>query len=226
MSCERLREVGAELALGIADGEERARALEHLAECPACRAHVERLAAVADELALLAPAADPPPGFEGRASAAMRPTPSRRRRVGRAIATPALAALTAGLIGAAAVWLALDDDRELADSYRDALAVADGEYFTAAPLERPGGATSGYVYGYQGRASWVLAVVFDGVDPGDYELEVVTAAGERLPLRRLAVDGEGRGSTGGVTPVDYHDLAEVRLLDRAGREVADSELDG
>lgn len=224
MSSEHLREIAAELALGIADGEERARALEHLAECPACRAHVERLAAVADELALLAPSADPPPGFEGRASAAMRPAPARRRGLGRAIATPALAGLSAALIAAAGVWLALDDDRELADSYREALAVANGEYFTAAPLERPGGATSGYVYGYQGRASWVLAVVFDGVDPGAYELEVVTTDGERLPLRALSVAADGRGSAGGVTPVAYDELAEVRLLDRGGREVADSEL--
>ena len=31
--CERLRELAPELALGIADGEERAWALEHLADC-------------------------------------------------------------------------------------------------------------------------------------------------------------------------------------------------
>jgi hypothetical protein len=225
MNCERLREIAAELALGITDGEERARALDHLATCPECRAHVERLSSVADELALLAPPADPPPGFEERVATAMRPAPGRSRRIGRLIAAPALAAVTAALIAAAAVWLALDDDRELAGAYREALAVADGEYFTAAPLERPGGATSGYVYGYQGRASWVLAVVFDGVDPGDYELQGVTNDGERLALRALSVGADGRGSAGGVTPVEYHELAEVRLLDRGGREVAESELD-
>jgi hypothetical protein len=225
MNHEALRGIAAEIALGIADGEERARALEHLAECAECRAQVERLAAVADDLAMLAPPADPPAGFEDRASAAMRPAPSRRRGFARVLAAPALAAVTAALIGAAAVWLALDDDRDLADSYREALAVADGEYFTAAPLERPGGAASGYVYGYEGRASWVFAVVFDGVEPGEYELEVVTQGGERLPLRPLAVDAEGRGSAGGVTPVAYHDISEVRLLDGDGRELADSELD-
>jgi hypothetical protein len=225
VSCASVREIAAELALGIADGEERARALEHLAECPACRAHVERLAAVADDLAMLAPAADPPAGFEDRTNAAMRPAPRRRRGLGRVLAAPALAAVTAALIAGAAVWLALDDDRELADSYREALAVANGEYFTASPLESPGGATSGYVYGYQGRASWVFAVVFDGVEAGDYELEVVTREGTRVPLRSLAVDADGRGSAGGVTPVGFDDLAEVRLLDGDGRELAESELD-
>ena len=35
--CEETRELAAELALGIVEGEERGRALEHLADCPDCR---------------------------------------------------------------------------------------------------------------------------------------------------------------------------------------------
>ena len=53
--CDRVRELAPELALGIADGEERAAGFEHLAECPRCRAQLERLAATADELVLLGP---------------------------------------------------------------------------------------------------------------------------------------------------------------------------
>jgi hypothetical protein len=220
--CERLRELAPELALGIADGEERAWALEHLGDCPACRAHVEHLSGVADELIHLAPAVEPPAGFDGRVVGGMAPAPSRSPRR-RRWAVPALAALAAAAVAALAVWVALDDDRELADSYRDTLAVADGEYFDAASMAVPGGREVGYVYGYQGRASWVLVVLYDGVDDGSYEVELVTEDGRNVPFRELEIE-EGNGSIGAVTPVDYHELAEVRVLDGMGREVADSEL--
>ena len=95
----------------------------------------------------------------------------------------------------AAVWLALCDDRDLADSYRDTLAVANGEYFDAAALELPGGKPVGYVYGYQGRASWALAVVYDGVPDGSYQLEGVTTEGRSVPLSTIEIT-DGNGSTG------------------------------
>ena len=62
--CEETRGLAAELALGIVEGEERGRALEHLAVCPECRRRVEQLSEVADELLLLAPAKEVPVGFE------------------------------------------------------------------------------------------------------------------------------------------------------------------
>ena len=61
----------------------------------------------------------------------------------RRIAAPALAAIAAAAVAAFAVWAALDDDRDLADSYRDTLAVANGEYFDAAPMQVPAGERSG-----------------------------------------------------------------------------------
>ena len=221
--CERLRELAAEVALGIADGEDRAWALEHLSDCPDCRARVERLAAVADELPMLAPAIEPPAGFEARVIDAIRGPAEVAAKRRRRWALPIAGAVAAAACAAAVVWLALGDDRRLADSYRDTLAVANGQYFDAAPIELPGGRPVGYVYGYQGRTSWVLAVVYDGVPGGTYRLELVTHDGRKLPLRNLEVSG-GRGSIGGATPVDYDDLAEVRLLDPSGREVADSDL--
>jgi hypothetical protein len=220
--CERLHELGAEIALGIADGADRAWALEHLADCPDCRARIERLSALADELLLIAPGVEPPAGFEGRVTEAIRPAGAGRRA--RRLLVPVAAALAAAACAALAVWFALGDDRELADSYRETLAVADGEYFDAAPVELPGGQPVGYVYGYQGRTSWVLAVIYDGVADGRYELEAVADDGRRLPVRELDVSG-GHGSAGGATAVGFDQLAEVRLLDQAGRELADSQLD-
>ena len=65
MDCTDLEAVAEELALGLLTGEERAAALAHLESCPACRAEVASLSAVADELVLLAPIVEPPPGFDG-----------------------------------------------------------------------------------------------------------------------------------------------------------------
>ena len=222
VDCERLREIAPELALGIADGEDRARALDHLAACASCRAHLERLAAVADELLLLAPPAEPPAGFEQRVAGTAPAAPRRPSRL-RRIAIPALAAATAAAAAAIVVWSAGDEDRELADSYRATLAVANGEYFDAAPLEAPGGAKVGYVYGYQGRASWVLAIVYDGVRDGTYRLGVVSHDGRRVPLRRINVR-DGHGSEGAVIPMPYEQAAEVRLLGPGGREIADADV--
>ena len=87
----------------------------------------------------------------------------------------------------------------------------------------PGGAKVGYVYGYQGRASWVLAIVYDGVRDGSYRLAVASADGTRRPLRRIEIS-DGHGSEGGVTPIPYDEVAEVRMLDDRGREVADADL--
>ena len=218
--CERVRELAPELALGIADGEERAWALGHLATCAGCRAHVARLSETADELLLLAPAAEPPPGFEGRVTAALEPP---RRPVWRRLAVPVAAALATATAAAAVVWFTVADDRDQAAAYRDTLPVAVGEYFDATPLEAPGGKWAGYVYGYQGEASWVMVVVGDDAAATGESVEIVTGDGRRLPLGDLSVD-DGVGSAGFVTPVAFDELAEVGVLDDRGREVADSDV--
>ncbi|WP_328763537.1 MULTISPECIES: zf-HC2 domain-containing protein [unclassified Streptomyces] len=75
MTCEQLKEVDAELALGILPARERARAVAHLDHCPGCRGHVEQLALVGDGLLALLPGTEPPVGFESRVTAALQPTP-------------------------------------------------------------------------------------------------------------------------------------------------------
>jgi anti-sigma-K factor RskA len=94
MGCEQTRELAAELALGITDGEERAQALRHLAECAECRRTVEEYSAVTDELLTLAPVQQPPPGFESRVLARLAP-PRPRRRLRRILVPVAAAAAAA-----------------------------------------------------------------------------------------------------------------------------------
>ncbi|MFJ3310040.1 zf-HC2 domain-containing protein [Streptomyces sp. NPDC086549] len=66
VTCERLREIGPELALGVLPGRERAGAVVHLDGCAGCREYIEQLTLVGDGLIGLLPGSEPPVGFEAR----------------------------------------------------------------------------------------------------------------------------------------------------------------
>lgn len=209
-SCEELRAVAPELALGIAGGDERARALGHLAGCSDCRRHLEQLSSLADELLLLGPAHEPPAGFESRVLGEVRePREPRRRRPLIAVGAAAAAALAT----AAGMWLAVRDDLEIADRYEETLAVANGEYLSAQPLSAPGGERAGTVFGYQGEPSWVLVTVDPSgrVEPGRYDVQVITPEGKRDGVRPIRITADGGGG-GGSIPIEFHEVSEVRLL--------------
>jgi hypothetical protein len=101
IDCTRFQDMVDELALDLLTGNDRADALGHLDECHACRGDVVSLTDAADELLLLAPAAAPDPGFEGRVLARLEIPPqrhiaadaprSRRRRVATGLAASAAA---------------------------------------------------------------------------------------------------------------------------------------
>src|SRR5262245_55506074 len=102
--CLEVHDLIPELAMGVASGEVRARALAHVSACPDCRRELEEVAGVVDDLLLLAPEEEPPPGFDGRVLTALDelPTPRRiqfRRRTTTLLAAAAVlvAVMAAGL---------------------------------------------------------------------------------------------------------------------------------
>jgi hypothetical protein len=222
MRCEAASELAPELALGIAAGEERAEALAHLAGCPACRQEVGELSEVADELLMLAPTEEPPAGFESRVLDRVGGRPARRRRA-RRLALRVAAPLAAALATAAVLFAVFDDDRDLADRYRATLAEANGKYFQAGRLEGPGGVPAGVVFGYQGRPSWVMVIVDPEHRDARYTGELVTDSGQRMPLPRFRLDPD-TGSWGRAIPMELHDVASVRLVDRRGGGTLEAEL--
>src|SRR5437764_14827566 len=80
VGCEQIRALAADLAIGIADGQERDAALRHAATCAECRVLVSGLSSVVDDLLLLAPAHEPPAGFASRTLARITPSPPRPDR--------------------------------------------------------------------------------------------------------------------------------------------------
>jgi hypothetical protein len=206
-------EIAAELALGVVDGEERARALEHLAGCPECRRAVEELSEVADGLLLLGPSREVPIGFESRALEPLRARRSRSRR--RRALVPVAAAATAAALAVAGTLLVVEDDLQLASDYRGTLAEANGEGFHVEHLYGSGEGPAGTVFGYQGSPSWLLVTVDPAQHTGVHRAELVTDDGKRVPLRSFALD-PANGSWGGAIPVALDDVSVVRLLPEEG----------
>src|SRR5262245_2589873 len=139
LTCEQVREIAPDLALGIADGQERGAALRHTATCADCRGLVSSFSSVADELLLVAPEREPPPGFASRTLARLDQRTSRSRRWVAPLAIAASLVL-AMAVGAAAVLAGTADDRQLAESYRAVLAQGNGAFFAAAPVNGADGA--------------------------------------------------------------------------------------
>lgn len=225
MSCEHTRDLAAELALGIADGEQRAAALRHLAQCAECRRAVDELSQVTDDLLMLAPQHEPPPGFESAVLARVQPPAASLRitRRTRRVLAPLAAAAVAAAAAAAVVLHATDDDRQVAAHYRAALAVAHGSDFEAARLRAPGRLPAGVVYCYRGSPSWIFVATYRPYHARTYAVELTTRAGRRVALPSLRLDAR-TGSAGQAIPIDLRDVSSVRLVGAKRGDVLEAEL--
>ena len=211
--CHEVRGLTAEVALGVADGEDRARVLDHVVDCSECRHELEDLTALADDLVVLAPEHEPPLGFELRTVRGLQPKRRRRRRwrtPAVAFAAAALAATTA----TASVLFLVRDDRRLAGEYRATLSEANGTAFRAVPLRDTAGGKAGTAFVYEGAPSWMLVTV-DSSSPAS-QAELVTRDGRTVSLPAFTLSSR---SWGGVLPLDARQVAAIHLLDVTGRSV-------
>jgi hypothetical protein len=214
-NCREVRDLAAEVALGIATGDERARVLQHIAGCTGCRQEIAELAQVADSLLLLAPSEEPPSGFESRV---FRSIDQPRRSFRRRVLLGSAAACIALVVGAGGVLLALGEDRRLAEHYRNALAGANGDYFGVLDLFDEGGERAGHVFVYKGDPSWAFVNFSEVEIPGEYEMQVVTREGERLDAGTFEATARDK-SWGGELPVDLDEVATIRCVLQGGAAV-------
>jgi hypothetical protein len=211
---DEVRELAPELALGIAAGEQRARALAHIASCAECRTLVDELSRAADSLLLLAPQKEPPIGFEAKAVARVRGIqPRHRLRLAAAFVSVAFIAI--GL-----TWIvtqaATSRDRDLADRYLALLeGRSHGELF-AAPLNTADGGRAGQVFAYEGSSNWIFIVVTAKTGNGIHDVVLTprtVADGTTVGHVRLV---DGRGSWGSTTGLDLRGL-RVQLVKSGGK---------
>jgi hypothetical protein len=211
MSCEELKDLAPEVALGTLAGEERAEALRHLARCGECRRLVDELTTVADELLMLAPVQEPPVGFESRVIDALgfQPGTPRRRLARRLLVWLGPPVATAAVTAVALVGI-YHDDHVTAERYRSTLEQANGKYFQAEPLQDGTGAEAGVAFGYQGSPSWMLVTVDRGHRDQVASAELVTR--DQRTIRLPGFELEPDGSWGGALPVNLYDVSAIRLI--------------
>lgn len=224
MGCEEVRRLAPELALGITTGDERARALAHLAGCPDCRKYVSELSGIADEILLLAPAQEPPGGFEGRVlqrfTEEVRRAPRRKSRLLVAVA----AAVMAAAVGIGAVLFVTREDRRLAANLRDDLAEANGDYFGVIPLRNPDGFKQGVVFAYEGSSPWIFMDLNEDMAPGTYTAELVMPDGSTRILGNPFELGEDKRWWASALPVSLHDVMTLRIHNETGAQVLSARL--
>jgi hypothetical protein len=227
--CADVDALAAELALGIVSGAERAAALEHLAACSACRARVDELAEVADDLLLLGPEREPSAGFESRVLTAIGVSggaggpgapvtvlASRRRRIsGRTISVAAAALIVVGAIGAfIGNWVAPGQSR-LTQEYVAALHQMGGSALGAERLQTvPGGQVAGEVFAYEGKPSWLFVSVWD-TSADNYTVRLIMKGGTPVTVAALQKIGDGN-SLGADVTVDITKLERAEIVDRHG----------
>ncbi|MET9882397.1 hypothetical protein ABZZ20_04415 [Streptomyces sp. NPDC006430] len=224
MTCEQLRELDAELALGILPAQERARAFAHLGHCPGCRVHIEQLALVGDGLLGLLPGTEPPVGFESRVTTRLQPPPAaappaRRRPL---LLRPRLAVAAAVLavacgFGGWAVGTAIEQASGPASptaptnaALLQAPLLSEGREvgrIFAHPGARPGEAGWVYMSVDLEGASFQVRCVLDHTDGTTTRLGT-------FPLR------DGYGYWAARADVDPATLSGARLLDPSGTVLA------
>ncbi|MEU2553060.1 zf-HC2 domain-containing protein [Streptomyces sp. NPDC014684] len=241
VTCGRLRELGAELALGVLGGRERAEAVEHLEHCADCREYIEHLTLVGDRLIGLLPGREPPPGFETRAARALtgdttadegRPharAPGRLRedlygRVRRSRLRLASAAVAFAVAAGFAGWGIGTAVEQVTASPAATETMLVGDLTSA----RSGGGPGGEVYAHSGRPGWVFMTV-DLTGPGAGYNGKVTCLLERsdgttVRLGEFPVR-DGRGAWGVAAPVDAAAVSGARLTSPDGTVLATAPLE-
>jgi hypothetical protein len=203
VNCELTHELAPDLALGILDGEQRAQLLEHLETCPACADLVADYGTVVDRLLLLAPAIDPPAGFETKVL-------SKTRRKRPYAWFGAIAAAAVLLIGGTFMY----ENRGSTNPY----VTVGGNEMRFAALKSASGAQWGQAFVYEGKNSWVFVSMQWDVPNGTYAIVLDRTGGEpSMTVNGLHLtNGQGSfGHTVGATT----DVTDVRVVDAQGQTV-------
>lgn len=207
-TCADVAVIAPDLALGMLSGDERADALAHLDSCRRCRDIVEKLATTVDTISLLAPMADPAPGFEERVLARVELHGRRRARrmPTRWVAAAAAVVVVGALVAGGALWW------RAGGSSTDQIA--------SYTMRTTSGRVVGEAYVHGGDSNWVFVDVpgwtqGDAGAAGEYNLRVTTDDGQAIVMPGDFAGGQGGWGT--QISVGSSHVRELALVDDTGR---------
>lgn len=211
VTCEEFDDAVDELAVDGVDEPRRSELLDHAAGCARCQARLDELAAVADRMLLLAPAVEPPPGFESRALARMAATTTTTTRPSRLLRPPAAAAL---LLVALAVGILVGRTTSEPTATRSGTIVsAAGARVGTVALEA------------SPRPHVVIAVDSPGGRAGGVRsCELVMADGRTVVVGDWTSEEIASGVWATAVDKDLLDARAMRILGDDGRVIATAEL--
>jgi anti-sigma factor RsiW len=207
-NCETMRDALVEVSLGIASGEDRARVLGHVANCPRCQRLLAQLTDASDDLLQLAPAHEPPPGFELRVLDGIGAGRRARRRWPGRLALALAAALAAAALAAGAVLTVTRDERRLGQQLSAVLDRANGTYIAATELRDARARKVGVVFHYGGNRPWVFTSLDRPLPAGRYRATLIKRGGgsSELGTFTLGADDLGLGSAIRIDPLKVSQL--------------------
>lgn len=240
-NCEKLREIGAELALGVLPGRERAEAVAHLDRCADCREYVRRLTLIGDRLIGLLPDGEPPAGFEtrvarrlaehasapeGSAGASGRAPRALRGRVRRArlrLAAVATALTVAVGFAGWGIGTAIEEVVASMAPATESEPVLVGDMTSATS-----GGKVGEVYVHPENPGWIFVSVDSAGPRGAYTGKVTCllehSDGTTVRVGDFLLTG-GRGEWGVAAPGDLSTLSGARLTTPGGTVLATAHLE-
>ncbi len=209
--CHEVHAELGEFALGVLGGRARARVLEHVNECAACRGDVEALTGVGDLLVSLVPEREPPLGFESRLVARYLGASRASRRPGWrwwGLAAAALMLLLGGV--------ALGDGGDHGASYTSA-----GAPHGAALVSH--GHSVGHLWMSAGAPAWIYVSFEDGRSTGVAWCSVTLRDGRVLEVGVFRLH-DGYGAWSARVNAASGDVRSARVTADAGRVLATATL--
>ena len=205
---------GAELALNVLTGRERAQAIEHLQRCGTCRIQLSAMAVTGDELLRLLPHRQPPPGFTNQVAGRLRrvrnASPRRRPHAMLAAAAALVMVAAGGLSG----WqLHATADRLLHTGATTPTALR------SAALITPGHQAAGKVFLHRGSGTWMFVTADLPAGDGTVVCQLTDQAGHTITVGSFRVI-DGDGYWGSPEPDQPAAITGARLVNTAGTVLA------
>jgi predicted anti-sigma-YlaC factor YlaD len=215
LGCPDVREVAPDFAFGILDGEARSDVMLHLDQCTACQRYVSELSETADAMVLLAPEAEPPPGFERRALDRIVETSRRRRwRMTKLVAVTAAAAAILSVV----IVRIVDENRTPSSN----VAAPAGTAQTV-DMVGEGGTKVGKVEVFSTSTGTRLDVsVSYGMPDGEYRIMLTRPGVGPQLLDTMQVYGDQGTWSGGAPALTRP--AKLSLVDKTNRERCSAQL--